>query len=136
MREELRPRRTTLIAGILLLFALIVGGTWGLIAGFSDAMGCKDQLVRRIDSPDTALSVIKFIRRCGATAPDTLQVNIQPIGSDLDSGRYPSFLILDSLAGVEPIWEGQRLLTVKLDTVATTYRSEPESLGVHISYLR
>ena len=129
-------RFVAVAAGISLLLILAAFGIWmsNKVGGFTDAMGCTDQVSQQIDSPDGALSVFKFVRKCGATAPDSLQWNIQPSGSNLDSEKYPAFLVLDSKAQATLKWRDQRNLMVKLTGVAKTYRSENGSGGVEIVY--
>lgn len=104
------------------------------VGGFADAMGCTDQVSQRINSPEGTLSVFKFVRKCGATAPDSLQWNVQPSGSNLDSEKYPAFLVLDSKAEATLAWRDQRHLIVKLTKATKTYRSENESAEVRILY--
>lgn len=138
MKMPSMPRHIA-IAGVVLLLLLL--GAWcvwfaGKVGGFADAMGCTDRLVQRFDSPDGAFSAFMFARKCGATAPDTLQMNVQPFGSGLDSQRHPAFLVLDSKAEVSAEWREKRSLTVKLAVVSKTYRSESESAGVQIVYVR
>ena len=125
-------------AGILLLLILVILGIWlsNKIDGFAGAMGCTDQIIQRIDSLDGALSVFKFSRKCGATAPDSLQWNIQPFGSNFDNKKYPAFLVLESQAKATLAWRNQRSLIVKLGAVSKNYRSETESGGVVILYER
>lgn len=136
MKAASKPRLVAVAAGILLLFILAGIGIWmgNKVGGFTNAMGCTDQVSQRIDSPDDALSVFKFIRKCGATAPDSFQWNVQPFGSNLDSEKYPAFLVLDSKAKATLEWRDQRALTVKLVAVTKTYRNESESVGVRIIY--
>lgn len=130
------PRFVGVAVGISLLLILATLGIWlsQKSGRFAQAMGCRDQVSQRIDSPDGELSVFNYVRKCGATAPDSLQWNVQPSGSNLDSEKYPAFLVLDSKAKATLEWRNKRGITVRLMEVTNTYRNESESAGVGIVY--
>lgn len=123
------------LSAILLIGVVITGGVWlQKVVGFADSMGCVSELIQQSDSPDRAFSVFKYKHKCGATAPDTLQVSIQPFGTKFDVDKFPPFLVLDHRANAFLKWDKQKSLTVRLGNVRRTYRSDNDSIGVHINY--
>lgn len=134
---KINTSATKTVAIIALLLGLIALVFWlHKIVSFAEAMGCSDQLVQRIDSPDGRFSAIKFNRACGATAPDSMQVNIQPFGTELDAEHYPPFLVLNSHANAVAIWTERGTLIVTLNNVTNEYRKAHESEGIFIRYVK
>jgi len=136
MKIASKSKLAAVILGALLLLIVAAWVIWfgNKVGGFADAMGCANQLVRQVNSPDGTFSAFTFVRKCGATAPDTLQLNIQPSGSEFDSAKYPAFAVFDSKAETLLKWRDGRHLVVKLAGVSRTYRNEGWVGDIQIIY--
>lgn len=121
------------LLGIFILTALIIWAGQNANS-FSDSMGCSDHILSITLSPDASTSLIQFQRQCGATAPDTLQINLQPTEAQFDPKSYPPFLVMDIPNRIEAAWKANDLVEIKTDSVARKYRNETKSLGVRIEY--
>ena len=128
--------RSALIGGSIVLVALIFGIAWLSVYQFVEASICSDKLLRRLDSPDGKFSLNLFSRSCGATTADSIQANIQPVASQLNSEKYQPFLVVDAPLTVAPTWNEARQITVRLGGVGQIYRSDAKSGSVQIKYLQ
>ncbi|MFC7289294.1 hypothetical protein ACFQPC_14695 [Herminiimonas glaciei] len=137
MKPFLRPRYAGMFLSLLLFVSLIVFiAVLKNIDALSEGMGCANKIIQKLNSKEEKYTVYQFNRLCGATAPDTLQMSIQPFGSSFDNEKYQSFLVLDSRARVVGVWRGPRDFSVKLESVTEMYRNEPKSREIGIQYIQ
>jgi len=138
MKPFLRSRHagvflSLLLFGVLIIFMYVLNKS---VDDMSGAMGCTNKVIQKLDSQEEKYSVFKFERLCGATAPDTLQMSVQPFGLPFDNEKYPSFLVLDRRADALGGWHGPKHFSVQFDSVAKIYHKEPRSIDVDIQYTR
>lgn len=128
-------RRKWYIAIPLLLAAVLVV-VWVVkrADGFAAAMGCTDSVLSKADSPDGRYSAFLFRRECGATAPDSTQANVQPIGTVHDSEEYKAFLVVGDKPSLNLRWDSANQLAVSGITSERVYRQENIAGSIHIRY--
>lgn len=137
MKPLLRSRYAGVFLSLLLFGSLIVFiFVLESVENFSETMGCSNKIIQKLDSKEEKYTVYQFNRLCSATAPDTLQMSIQPFGSSLNNEKYPPFLVLDSRARVVGVWSGPQDFNVKFESATEIYRNEPKSKEVSIQYIQ
>lgn len=122
---------------ILLLVALSTIAVWVISKHadeFATAMGCTDHTLSAADSPDGRYVAFVFRRECGATAPDSTQANVQPIGTALDSEKYKAFVVVDGAPRLNLRWDNTNRLAVGGITTERIYRQESAVDGIGIRY--
>ncbi|WP_417068183.1 hypothetical protein [Niveibacterium terrae] len=101
---------------------------------FASAVGCKDIVLNRVDSPAGRHALFVFRRECGATSPDSIQANIQPVGVAHDGEKYRAFVVVDGASGLKVKWLGDNQVTVAGTSSARVYRKDHVSDAVQIEY--
>lgn len=104
------------------------------VNGFATAVGCDDSVIIVVESPDKRSVAYIFRRACGATASDSIQANVQPNGTPLDSGIYLPFFVADDTATLRIEWRTSLQLVVHSLTSERIYRRDPVSQGIGIEY--
>lgn len=115
---------------LMVLSALAAGGC-------SPAdMQCENKVLRTVPSPDGEATAVVFVRGCGATTGDSLQVSL------LDAGHEPkdkgNVLIVDGVPtdaeGVDVAWRDKNTLAIKIPKDARVFLKK-ESIGaVHVDF--
>jgi hypothetical protein len=115
---------------MMVLSALAAGG-----CSLGDAQ-CENKVLRTIPSPGGNSSAVVFVRGCGATTVESLQLSL------LDAGREPkdkgNVLIADgipiSAEGIDVAWRDRNELVVKIPKDARIFLKN-ESIGtVHVDF--
>jgi len=101
---------------------------------FATAMGCAGSVLSATPSPDGKAVAYVFYRACGATAPDSTQVNIQPIGTPYDSEKYKVFVVVGGAPVLTLRWESANRLAVSGIASERIYRQESSVGNVEIEY--
>lgn len=101
---------------------------------FATAMGCTDSLLHTVNSPDGQYTAFVFRRECGATAPDSTQANVQPIGTTLNSEKHKAFVVVDGAPGLNLRWDNANQLVVSGITTERIYRQEPVADSIQVRY--
>ena len=124
---------------VLLLVGVLVAAIWlqsRQVNEFATAMGCTDSLVSRLDAPDGRHVAFVFRRECGATAPDSTQVNVQPAGTTLNGKDYKAAVVVDGAVPLNLRWDSANQLVVIGITSQRLYRQERvASDGIKIGYV-
>lgn len=108
----LRRRKWYVAGGLLVIVALMASLIAKRIDGFAMAMGCTDRVLSAATSPDEKYVAYVFRRSCGATATDSIQINMQPTETSHDGDRYKAFFVVDGESEVTIRWDSGNQLTV------------------------
>jgi hypothetical protein len=127
-------RKWYIVIPLLLAAVLVVAWVVKRADGFATAMGCTDSVLSRTDSPDGRYSAFVFRRECGATAADSTQANVQPIGTSHDSEKYKAFVVVDDKPSLNLRWESANQLVVSGITSERVYRQENIAGSIQIRY--
>jgi len=132
MTAKARSRIILSLFGLVLIVALSILVGVKAIEGFAD---CSDTLLNSIESPDRGRKAFVYERGCNATAPDTVQINIQPGGTSFDGQKYPGFFIAERAPGIRLQWNGPDSLVVRAEASALkVYRQENRVGDLQITY--
>lgn len=119
------------LANLLMVLSALAAG--GCSVG---GMQCENKVLRTVPSPDGESSVVIFVRGCGATTGDSLQVSL------LGAGREPkdkgNVLIVDGVPidaeSVGVAWRDKSTLAIKIPKDARVFLKN-ESIGkVHVDF--
>lgn len=131
----MKSKRST--AAMLVVGIAIAFGAWFAhehANKFATAMGCVDKVINKEASPDGRYASFIFKRECGATAPDSVQINVQPADRPFDSDEYKPFFVIDGAPSISVRWADKVRLTVVANTTRRIYRQEDKVGGVRIQY--
>lgn len=125
---------------VLLIVAVLVFAVIWLVSkqinNFATAVGCADSLVSSLDAPDGRHVAFVFRRECGATAPDSTQVNVQPADTQLSGEKYKAAVVVDGTIPLKLKWESASQLVVIGITSQRVYRQERVADdGIRIEYI-
>lgn len=81
--KSLIKKATTFIAIILFALTTLVYFSY---KSLSNGM-CENSVLSEELSPDKSLKAVSFIRGCGATTSDSLNVSVIPINAQIDTGN-------------------------------------------------
>ena len=101
--------------------------------GCGDAGLCDNSSPVEIASPDRELVAWIFIRGCGATVGDSVQVSILPAGSAPPDDAGNTF-IMEKRGGVRVDWTADRELQISHAPANPISKRETEVAGVKVSY--
>lgn len=122
---------------IPLLIGLLFIAVWMArkhVDEFATAMGCTDHMLSTVNSPDGRYTAFVFRRECGATAPDSTQANVQPIGASLKSEKYKAFVVVGGAPGLNLRWDNANQLVVSGIAAEHIYRQESIVDGIRVRY--
>ena len=101
--------------------------------GCGDAPLCENSSQVEIASPDQQLVAWIFIRGCGATVGDSIQVSILPAGSAPPEDTGNAFT-MDKRGEVRVNWSADRELVISHKPTDRVSKHETEVAGVKVSY--
>ena len=101
--------------------------------GCGDAGLCENSSQVEIASPDQQRVAWIFIRGCGATVGDSIQVSILPAGSPLPEDAGNTF-VMDERGEVRVDWSADRELVISHEPTDRISKHETEVAGVKVSY--
>jgi hypothetical protein len=131
------PHKWWYFIGALLIAAAAVA-VWLVnkhVDQFATAIGCADTLLSKVDSPDGRYAALIFRRECGATAPDSTQVSVQPVGTSLNPEKYNPVIVVDTTPALTVRWDSANELVVAGITSQRIYRQQSVSAdGINIKY--
>lgn len=115
---------------LMVVSALAAGG-----CSMGDAQ-CENKVLRTVPSPGGSSAAVVFVRGCGATTGDSLQLSL------LDAGREPkekgNVLIVDgvpiSAQSIDVAWRDRNTLAVKIPTGARVFLRNDSVDAVHVDF--
>nr|WP_321271503.1 DUF5412 family protein [uncultured Tolumonas sp.] len=81
--KSLIKKATTFIAIVLFALATLIYFSY---KSLSNGM-CENSVLSEELSPDKSLKAVSFIRGCGATTSDSLNVSVIPVNEQIDTGN-------------------------------------------------
>lgn len=105
---------------------------------------CGNRIIEKLESPDKKISVVIFVRDCGATTGFSTQVSIIEASVGL-SNNVGNILVMSDKPGdglsfdgggakVEAEWVGQNALKIYFDKRTKIFKQKYEYKGIEISY--
>lgn len=119
---------------LLLVVALPLAGKLVHTTLLAQAVGCTDHTLQTLDAPDAKHVLTIYNRSCGATAPDTTQVNVQQAGVVYDDDESRPFWIAGVAKDLKVRWESPTQIVVTVKDAGRIYRNETTALGLQIRY--
>lgn len=132
------PRKWWYIIGLFSMLIVVAVAVWLVtrhVDEFANAMGCTDTLTGKFDSPDKRNAALVFRRQCGATAPDSTQVSVQPVGTSLNTEKYKAVIVVDGAPALRISWDSPADLVVAGITSQHIYHQQSVAEGgINIRY--
>ena len=123
MRRQ--SRRRSWLHGLLVLSVATLG------AGCNLPDLCDNVPLSRAPSPDGEMVAWVFVRGCGATTANSVQVSVLPASVDLPGDAGNAFII-EQESGVVAEWSAPRQLLVSYDPLAEVFKKEVWVGGVTV----
>lgn len=96
-------------------------------------VGCDNEVVTSMGSPEGAKNVVVFNRGCGATTGFNTQVSVVPKGVAIPSGAGNA-LILEGAVPLTIIWLSESAISIAGLGSAHVYKRQASVAGASITY--